>query len=291
MRMKSEPVPNPAPEPRRTIVDWLALTLLMIAADQDVRVLEALAATLVRQAAQARRSLALVLSDLAPTPFPGAAAIEDSARSWSCAAASRAAPFMAVWSIRHPVPWRFIGSAKAHPGHKGRCPWRSSGRSCSTATSMPCSPPAPTPGARPQPAADSPRPAPNGRSVSAFVSDRGTAYHRLARARGRPPVKKFLNQVDDMLAESLRGFADAHPGLVVLHMEPTFVRRADAPVGGKVALISGGGSGHEPLHAGFVGPGMLDAACPGQVFTSPTPDQMLAAAEAVGGDAGVLFVV
>jgi dihydroxyacetone kinase-like protein len=104
-------------------------------------------------------------------------------------------------------------------------------------------------------------------------------------------VKKFLNQVDDMLAESLRGFADAHPGLVVLHMEPTFVRRADAPVGGKVALISGGGSGHEPLHAGFVGPGMLDAACPGQVFTSPTPDQMLAAAEAVGGDAGVLFVV
>jgi phosphoenolpyruvate---glycerone phosphotransferase subunit DhaK len=79
--------------------------------------------------------------------------------------------------------------------------------------------------------------------------------------------------------------------LVVLQMEPTFVRRADAPVAGKVALISGGGSGHEPLHAGFVGPGMLDAACPGQVFTSPTPDQMLAAAEAVGGEAGVLFIV
>jgi phosphoenolpyruvate---glycerone phosphotransferase subunit DhaK len=104
-------------------------------------------------------------------------------------------------------------------------------------------------------------------------------------------VKKFINRVDDMLAESLRGFADAHQGLVVLQTDPTFVRRADAPVGGKVALISGGGSGHEPLHAGFVGPGMLDAACPGQVFTSPTPDQMLAAAEAVGSDAGVLFIV
>jgi dihydroxyacetone kinase-like protein len=104
-------------------------------------------------------------------------------------------------------------------------------------------------------------------------------------------VKKFINRVDDMLAESLRGFADAHQGLVVLQTEPTFVRRADAPVAGKVALISGGGSGHEPLHAGFVGPGMLDAACPGQVFTSPTPDQMLAAAEAVGGEAGVLFIV
>jgi len=94
-----------------------------------------------------------------------------------------------------------------------------------------------------------------------------------------------------MLAESLHGFAAAHQGLVVLQMEPAFVRRADAPVAGKVALISGGGSGHEPLHTGFVGPGMLDAACPGQVFTSPTPDQMLAAAEAVGGKAGVLFIV
>jgi dihydroxyacetone kinase-like protein len=104
-------------------------------------------------------------------------------------------------------------------------------------------------------------------------------------------LKKFMNRVDDMLAESLRGFAAAHQGLVVLQMEPTFVRRADAPVAGKVALISGGGSGHEPMHAGFVGPGMLDAACPGQVFTSPTPDQMLAAAEAVGSEAGVIFVV
>ena len=104
-------------------------------------------------------------------------------------------------------------------------------------------------------------------------------------------MKKFINRVDDMLAESLRGFAAAHADLVTLSLEPTFVRRADAPVAGKVALISGGGSGHEPLHVGFVGRGMLDAACPGQVFTSPTPDQMLAAAEAVDGGAGVLFIV
>jgi dihydroxyacetone kinase-like protein len=104
-------------------------------------------------------------------------------------------------------------------------------------------------------------------------------------------LKKFINRVDDLLAESLRGFEAAHADLVALSLEPTFVRRADAPVAGKVALISGGGSGHEPMHVGFVGRGMLDAACPGQVFTSPTPDQMLAAAEAVDGGAGVLFIV
>ena len=104
-------------------------------------------------------------------------------------------------------------------------------------------------------------------------------------------MKKLINQVDAVLAESLRGFAAAHAGLVAVHHDPTFVARADAPVRGKVALVSGGGSGHEPLHAGLVGHGMLDAACPGQVFTSPTPDQMLAAAEAVDGGAGVLFVV
>ena len=80
------------------------------------------------------------------------------------------------------------------------------------------------------------------------------------------------------------------PVIVALGPERKFVRRAQ-PKPGKVALISGGGSGHEPLHAGFVGHGMLDAACPGQVFTSPTPDQMLAAAEAVDGGAGVLFIV
>ena len=109
-------------------------------------------------------------------------------------------------------------------------------------------------------------------------------------------MKKFVNKVEDILTESLRGFGAAHPDLVEIHHSPTFVTRAGepvagGPVGGKVALISGGGSGHEPLHAGFVGRGMLDAACPGEVFTSPTPDQMLAAAEAVDGGAGVLFIV
>jgi len=72
--------------------------------------------------------------------------------------------------------------------------------------------------------------------------------------------------------------AAAHPDLLKVHFDPKFVYRADAPVQGKVAIISGGGSGHEPMHAGFVGMGMLDAACPGEVFTSPTPDQMLEAA-------------
>lgn len=104
-------------------------------------------------------------------------------------------------------------------------------------------------------------------------------------------MKKLLNQVDDLLLESLRGFEAASHGAIKLHQEPFFLARADAPVQNKVALISGGGSGHEPLHGGFVGPGMLDAACPGEVFTSPTPDQMLAAAEAVDGGSGVLFIV
>ena len=103
-------------------------------------------------------------------------------------------------------------------------------------------------------------------------------------------MKKFVNDVETMLAESLAGFAAAHSGLVALGPENKFVRRARLSPG-KVALISGGGSGHEPLHAGFVGHGMLDAACPGQVFTSPTPDQMVAAAEAVDAGAGVLFIV
>lgn len=103
-------------------------------------------------------------------------------------------------------------------------------------------------------------------------------------------MKKLINQVDTVLAESLDGFAAAHADIVSLGAERQFVRRRSvAP--GKVALISGGGSGHEPLHAGFVGRGMLDAACPGQVFTSPTPDQMLAAAESVHAGAGVLFIV
>ena len=103
-------------------------------------------------------------------------------------------------------------------------------------------------------------------------------------------MKKFINSPDTLLAESLAGFTDAHADIVTLGEEGKFVRRA-ALTPGKVGLISGGGSGHEPLHAGFVGRGMLDAACPGQVFTAPTPDQMLAAAEAVDTGAGVLFIV
>ncbi len=104
-------------------------------------------------------------------------------------------------------------------------------------------------------------------------------------------MKKLINAVDAVLRESLDGFAAAHADLVKVVHAPTYVVRADAPVAGKVALISGGGSGHEPLHAGFVGRGMLDAACPGEVFTSPTPDQMVAAAEAADGGAGLLFIV
>jgi phosphoenolpyruvate---glycerone phosphotransferase subunit DhaK len=103
-------------------------------------------------------------------------------------------------------------------------------------------------------------------------------------------MKKFVNNVDNMLTESLSGFASAHHDLVTLHLDPNFIRRKINKQN-KVVIISGGGSGHEPLHAGYIGYGMLDAACPGQVFTSPTPDQMLAAAEAVHADKGVLFIV
>lgn len=103
-------------------------------------------------------------------------------------------------------------------------------------------------------------------------------------------MKNLINHVDTILAESLDGFAAAHADIVVLGEEREFVRRKHIKPG-KVALISGGGAGHEPLHAGFVGHGMLDAACPGQIFTSPTPNQMLNAAQAVDGGAGVLFIV
>lgn len=103
-------------------------------------------------------------------------------------------------------------------------------------------------------------------------------------------MKKFINQVDNVLVESLSGFASAHRDLISLNLEPNYLARAHKAKN-KVALISGGGSGHEPLHGGFVGYGMLDAACPGHVFTSPTPDQMLAAAEAVECGKGVLFIV
>jgi dihydroxyacetone kinase-like protein len=103
-------------------------------------------------------------------------------------------------------------------------------------------------------------------------------------------MKKFINSVDTMLAESLDGFVAAHAAIVALGPERKFVFRR-SPAAEKVALISGGGSGHEPLHVGFVGTGMLDAACPGQIFTSPTPDQIVEAATSVGGKAGVLFIV
>jgi dihydroxyacetone kinase-like protein len=104
-------------------------------------------------------------------------------------------------------------------------------------------------------------------------------------------MKKLINEPEDFVRESLEGMAIAHPDLLKAHFDPTFVYRADAPVPGKVAIISGGGSGHEPMHAGFVGMGMLDAACPGEVFTSPTPDQMLEAAKQVNGGAGTLYIV
>jgi dihydroxyacetone kinase-like protein len=103
-------------------------------------------------------------------------------------------------------------------------------------------------------------------------------------------LKKLINQVDMVLTESLDGFCAAHSDIVACGDDRKFVRRRTLKPG-KVALISGGGSGHEPLHAGFVGHGMLDAACPGQVFTSPTPDQMIDAAQAVSGGAGILFIV
>jgi len=103
-------------------------------------------------------------------------------------------------------------------------------------------------------------------------------------------MKKFINKVDDVLIESLTGFASAHHDLVELNTDPLFLTRQQK-ASNKVAIISGGGSGHEPLHAGYIGYGMLDAACPGYVFTSPTPDQMLAAAEAVHAERGILFIV
>ncbi|HEY2938936.1 MAG TPA: dihydroxyacetone kinase subunit DhaK [Gaiellaceae bacterium] len=104
-------------------------------------------------------------------------------------------------------------------------------------------------------------------------------------------MKKLINKPDDVVTEALQGIAAAHPDLVKVQFNPNVIVRADAPVQGKVGLVSGGGSGHEPMHGGFVGPGMLDAACPGEVFTSPTPDQMLDATKAVNGGAGVLHIV
>jgi dihydroxyacetone kinase-like protein len=103
-------------------------------------------------------------------------------------------------------------------------------------------------------------------------------------------MKKLINDPNDVVADALHGIEAAHPDLKVDH-DNKIIYRADAPRTGKVGIISGGGSGHEPLHGGFVGVGMLDAACAGEVFTSPVPDQMLAATKLVDGGAGVLHVV
>jgi dihydroxyacetone kinase-like protein len=104
-------------------------------------------------------------------------------------------------------------------------------------------------------------------------------------------VKKLINSPESVVKDELAGLAAAHADLLRVDFENQIVVRADAPVVGKVGVISGGGSGHEPMHGGFVGRGMLDAACPGEVFTSPVPDQMLAATRAVNGGAGVLHIV
>src|SRR5690349_20307077 len=103
-------------------------------------------------------------------------------------------------------------------------------------------------------------------------------------------MKKLINAPEDVLVDALKGVAAAHPSLRV-NTEERYITRAGGPTAGKVSLVSGGGSGHEPLHGGFVGYGMLDAACPGEVFTSPVPDQILAATKAVDGGAGVLHIV
>ncbi|MGI8574820.1 MAG: dihydroxyacetone kinase subunit DhaK [Egibacteraceae bacterium] len=104
-------------------------------------------------------------------------------------------------------------------------------------------------------------------------------------------MKKLINDPENVVAEALEGIELAHGDVVRVSHDPAFIVRSDAPVQGKVGVISGGGSGHEPMHGGFVGMGMLDAACPGAVFTSPVPDQMQAATAAVDGGAGVLHIV
>ena len=104
-------------------------------------------------------------------------------------------------------------------------------------------------------------------------------------------MKKLINRPDDVVKDALAGMAAAHSDLIRVDVDLQVIVRNDAPVQGKVGVISGGGSGHEPMHGGYVGRGMLDAACPGAIFTSPVPDQMLAATKAVNGGAGVLHIV
>ncbi|TQI82316.1 dihydroxyacetone kinase DhaK subunit [Serratia fonticola] len=103
-------------------------------------------------------------------------------------------------------------------------------------------------------------------------------------------MKKLINKVESVLNEQLLGMGEAHPELLV-HQDPVFVTRASGPIQGKVAILSGGGSGHEPMHCGFVGEGMLDGACPGEIFTSPTPDKMYECGQAIDGGAGVLLII
>jgi dihydroxyacetone kinase-like protein len=104
-------------------------------------------------------------------------------------------------------------------------------------------------------------------------------------------MKKLINAPDAVVREALEGIEMAYGDRLRVSYDPAYIVRRDAPVAGKVGIVSGGGSGHEPMHGGFVGPGMLDAACPGEVFTSPTPDQMSEATKAVNGGAGVLHIV
>jgi dihydroxyacetone kinase-like protein len=104
-------------------------------------------------------------------------------------------------------------------------------------------------------------------------------------------MKKLINSAENVVVEALQGMALAHADLIKVEYNPNFIYRADAPVKNKTAVISGGGAGHEPMHGGFVGRGMLDAACPGAVFTSPTPDQMLAATKKVDSGKGTLHIV
>jgi len=104
-------------------------------------------------------------------------------------------------------------------------------------------------------------------------------------------MKKLINSPENVVREFLEGIALAHADRVRVSLDPFYIVRKDAPIKGKVGIVSGGGSGHEPMHGGFVGKGMLDAACPGHVFTSPTPDQMFEASKAVNGGAGILHIV
>src|SRR5919107_443909 len=111
------------------------------------------------------------------------------------------------------------------------------------------------------------------------------------RCGGRSGMKKLINDPDSYLLQGLCGFGRAHADLVRVDLDQRYIVRAEPPRAGKVTLVSGGGSGHEPLHGGFVGYGMLDAACPGEVFTSPTPDPIVGATQAVNAGAGVVHIV